>query len=104
MLKMLLDSRGGIILTNDGNSILREIDVCHPAARLVIGLSRIQDENLGDGTTSVVILAGEILRVSEPFLEKNLHPTIICKAYNRVLNDTNKISTKVMWKLGRISA
>ena len=56
MLKMLLDPRGGILLTNDGNSILREVDVSHPAAKSMIELSRTQDEEVGDGTTSVIIL------------------------------------------------
>jgi T-complex protein 1 subunit gamma len=56
MLKMILDPMGGIVLTNDGNAILREIDVVHPAAKSIIELSRAQDENVGDGTTSVVIL------------------------------------------------
>lgn len=58
MLKMLLDPMGGIVLTNDGNAILREIDVAHPAAKSMIELSRTQDEEVGDGTTSVIILGG----------------------------------------------
>merc|ERR1719245_2855545 len=74
MLKMLLDPMGGIVLTNDGNAILREIDVNHPAAKSMIELSRTQDEEVGDGTTSVIILAGEMLQVAEPFLEKKMHP------------------------------
>lgn len=56
MLKMLLDPMGGIVITNDGNAILREIDVSHPAAKSMIELSRSQDEEVGDGTTSVIIL------------------------------------------------
>ena len=56
MLKMLLDPMGGILLTNDGNSILREVDVSHPAAKSMIELSRTQDEEVGDGTSSVIIL------------------------------------------------
>lgn len=59
MLKMLLDPMGGIVITNDGNAILREIDVTHPAAKSMIELSRSQDEEVGDGTTSVIIL-GEL--------------------------------------------
>merc|ERR1719244_1252803 len=61
MLKMLLDPMGGIVMTNDGNAILREVDVSHPAAKNMIELSRTQDEEFGDGTTSVIILAGEML-------------------------------------------
>ena len=57
------------MLTNDGNAILREIDVTHPAAKSIIELSRAVDEETGDGTTSVAILAGELLSIAEPFLE-----------------------------------
>jgi len=57
MLKMLLDPMGGIVMTNDGNCILREVDVSHPAAKSMIELSRAQDEEVGDGTTSVIILS-----------------------------------------------
>jgi len=91
MLKMLLDATGGIVLTNDGNAILREIDVSHPAAKSVIELSRTQDEEVGDGTTSVIILAGEMLQMAEPFLEHNLHPTVIIRGYVRALEEAIKI-------------
>merc|ERR1711871_313642 len=73
MLKMLLDPMG-IIMTNDGNSILREVDVAHPAAKSMIELSRTQDEEVGDGTTSVIVLAGEMLRVALPFFRAQ-HPS-----------------------------
>merc|ERR1712070_798531 len=86
MLKMLLDPMG-IIMTNDGNSILREVDVAHPAAKSMIELARTQDEEVGDGTTSVIVLAGEMLKVSTPFFERNIHPTIICPGYMRALED-----------------
>jgi len=76
----------GIVLTNDGNAILREIDVTHPAAKSMIELSRTQDEETGDGTTSVIILAGEILHLSQPFLEKDIHPTVIVRAYMKALD------------------
>ena len=92
MLKMLLDPMGGIVLTNDGNAILREIDVAHPAAKSMIELSRAQDEEVGDGTTSVIILAGEILSAVESFIDRNIHPTIIVGAYFRALDDLCKIT------------
>lgn len=85
MLKMLLDPMGGIVMTNDGNAILREIDVSHPAAKSMIELSRAQDEEVGDGTTSVIILAGELLVVAEPYLGKQMHPTIILSGYYKAL-------------------
>jgi len=88
MLKMLLDSMGSLVLTNDGNAILREIDVSHPAAKSMIELSRTQDEEVGDGTTSVIILAGEFLKAAEPFLTRNMHPRVIVSAYNKALDDS----------------
>ena len=87
MLKMLLDPMGGIVMTNDGNSILREVDVSHPAAKSMIELSRAQDEEVGDGTTSVIILSGEILCLAEPFLMRNIHPTVIVSGYNKALQE-----------------
>jgi len=91
MLKMILDASGGIVLTNDGNAILREIDVTHPAAKSMSELSRTQDEEVGDGTTSVIILAGEILHLSQPFLEKDIHPTVVVRAYMKALDAAVKI-------------
>ena len=87
MLKMLMDPMGGIVMTNDGNAILREIQVQHPAAKSMIEISRTQDEEVGDGTTSVIILAGELLKVAEPFLVENMHPTVIIAAYRQALED-----------------
>uniref|UniRef100_A0A7S4USL6 T-complex protein 1 subunit gamma n=1 Tax=Guillardia theta TaxID=55529 RepID=A0A7S4USL6_GUITH len=86
MLKMLLDPMGGIVMTNDGHAILREIDVKHPAAKSMIELSRAQDEEVGDGTTSVIILAGEMLHVAEPLLERKIHPSVITQSYFMALN------------------
>lgn len=91
MLKMILDPMGGILLTNDGHAILREIDVAHPAAKSMIELSRTQDEEVGDGTTSVIILAGEILAHSLPLLERNIHPVVIIKALSHALEDALKV-------------
>jgi len=85
MLKMLMDPMGGIVMTNDGNAILREIQVQHPAAKSMIEISRAQDEETGDGTTSVIILAGEVLSVATPFLEQKMHPTIIIQAFRMAL-------------------
>ncbi|EEQ84290.2 T-complex protein 1 subunit gamma [Blastomyces dermatitidis ER-3] len=87
MLKMLLDPMGGIVLTNDGHAILREIEVAHPAAKSMIELSRAQDEEVGDGTTTVIILAGEMLAQALPQLERNIHPVVIISAFKRALSD-----------------
>jgi T-complex protein 1 subunit gamma len=87
MLKMLMDPMGGIVMTNDGNAILREITVQHPAAKSMIEIARTQDEEVGDGTTSVIVLAGEMLAVAEPFLAQQIHPTVIIRAYREALED-----------------
>lgn len=91
MLKMLMDPMGGIVMTNDGNAILREITVQHPAAKSMIEIARTQDEEVGDGTTSVIVLAGEMLAVAEPFLAQNIHPTVIIREYRQALEDTVKL-------------
>ncbi|KAF3833419.1 hypothetical protein F7725_024623 [Dissostichus mawsoni] len=97
MMKMLLDPMGGIVMTNDGNAILREVQ--HPAAKSMIEISRTQDEEVGDGTTSVIILAGEMLSVAEQFLEQQMHPTVVISAYRQALDDIlealKEISTPV---------
>mmetsp|Transcript_40482 Transcript_40482/g.62264 ORF Transcript_40482/g.62264 Transcript_40482/m.62264 type:complete len:546 (+) Transcript_40482:142-1779(+) len=85
MLKMLLDPMGGIIMTNDGNCILREVDVSHPTAKSMIELSRAQDEEVGDGTTSVIVLSAQMLSQAEPFLLHKYHPTVIVQAYTKAL-------------------
>jgi T-complex protein 1 subunit gamma len=87
MLKMLMDPMGGIVMTNDGNAILREITVQHPAAKTMIEIARTQDEEVGDGTTSVIVLAAEVLAVSHKFLEEHIHPTVIIDAYRKALED-----------------
>eukprot|EP00879_Flechtneria_rotunda_P011888 GHRR01012417.1.p1 GENE.GHRR01012417.1~~GHRR01012417.1.p1 ORF type:complete len:497 (+),score=138.29 GHRR01012417.1:206-1696(+) len=99
MLKMLLDPNGGIVLTNDGHAILREIDVNHPAAKSMIQLSRTQDEEVGDGTTSVIILAGELLQAAEPWLERHLHPTVLVRGYMRALEDAIKTSQDLSFSI-----
>lgn len=87
MLKMLMDPAGGIVMTNDGNAILREITVQHPAGKSMIEIARTQDEEVGDGTTSVIVLAGEMLGVAEQFLAQQMHPTVIIRAYRQALED-----------------
>ncbi|KAL7753104.1 T-complex protein 1 subunit gamma [Sorochytrium milnesiophthora] len=99
MLKMLLDPMGGIVLTNDGNAILRECEVAHPAAKSMIELSRTQDEEVGDGTTSVIILAGELLALAAPHLERNIHPIVIISAYKKALEDALTIVQDISKKV-----
>lgn len=87
MLKMLMDPTGGIVMTNDGNAILREITVEHPAAKSLIEIARAQDEEVGDGTTSVIVLTGELLAQVAPFIEQQIHPTIVIQALRMALDD-----------------
>ncbi len=99
MLKMLLDPVGGIVLSNDGHAILREIEVEHPAAKSMLEISRAQDEEVGDGTTSVIILAGEMMMAAKPFIERDIHPTIIVNAYHRALVEGIKIINDISFPL-----
>lgn len=86
MLKMILDSMGSVVMTNDGNAILRELDVAHPAAKAMLEVSRAQDEQVGDGTTSVVVLAGEVIAMAEPLLKCGIHPILITQGYQKALD------------------
>jgi thermosome len=78
--KMLVDSMGDVVITNDGATILKEIDVAHPAAKMIIEVSKTQEAEVGDGTTTSVVLAGELLRQAEDLIE-DVHPTIITQGY-----------------------
>ena len=79
--KMLVDSMGDVVVTNDGATILKEIDVEHPSAKMIVEVAKSQDEECGDGTTSAVILTGELLKCAGDLLEQNIHPTVICGGY-----------------------
>ncbi len=79
--KMLVDSLGDVVITNDGVTILKEIDVEHPAAKMIIEVAKTQDNEVGDGTTTAVVLAGELLRKAEELLDQDIHPTIIARGY-----------------------
>ncbi|HUT26937.1 MAG TPA: thermosome subunit beta [Methanomassiliicoccales archaeon] len=79
--KMLVDSMGDVVITNDGVTILKEIDVEHPAAKMLVEVAKTQDEECGDGTTTAVILAGELLKKSVDLIDANVHPTIITAGY-----------------------
>src|SRR5674476_972207 len=81
--KMLIDSLGDITITNDGATILKEMDVEHPAAKMMIEIAKTQDDMVGDGTTSAVVLASELLRKAEELLDQNIHPTILVSGYRK---------------------
>ncbi len=78
--KMLVDSMGDVVITNDGVTILKEIDIEHPAAKMVVEVAKTQDQECGDGTTTAVVLAGELLKRAEDLIE-DVHPTLICHGY-----------------------
>jgi thermosome len=94
--KMLVDSLGDITITNDGAAILKEIDVEHPAAKMMVEIAKTQDDMVGDGTTTAVVLSGELLKKAEELLEQNIHPTLIVSGYR-------KAAEKAMEILGNIS-
>ena len=79
--KMLVDTIGDVVITNDGVTILKEIDVQHPAAKMVVEVAKTQDDECGDGTTTAVVLAGELLKQSESLIDANVHPTVITNGY-----------------------
>jgi len=93
--KMLIDSLGDITITNDGAAILDEIEVEHPAAKMMVEIAKTQDNMVGDGTTTAVVLAGELLRRAEELLEQNIHPTIIVSGYRKAAQKAIETINKV---------
>ncbi len=93
--KMLVDSMGDVVITNDGVTILKEIDIEHPAAKMIVEVAKTQDEECGDGTTTAVILTGELLKRSEDLLEQNVHPTIISGGYRLAADKAREILEKM---------
>ncbi len=83
--KMLVDSLGDVTITNDGATILDTIDVEHPAAKMIIEVAKTQDDKVGDGTTTSVIISGELLNLAEELMEQSVHPTIIFRGYRKAL-------------------
>jgi len=79
--KMLVDGMGDVVITNDGATILKEMDIEHPAAKMVVEVSKTQDDEVGDGTTSAAVVAGELLKKAEDLIEQEIHPTIIASGY-----------------------
>tara|TARA_B100000614_G_scaffold96125_2_gene86821 strand:+ start:8901 stop:10523 length:1623 start_codon:yes stop_codon:yes gene_type:complete len=79
--KMLVDSMGDVVITNDGATILKEMDIEHPAAKMIIEVAKTQEQHCFDGTTSAVVIAGELLKRSEDLIEQNVHPTVICEGF-----------------------
>ena len=79
--KMLVDSSGDVVVTNDGVTILEEMSIEHPTAKMIVEVAKTQENEVGDGTTTAVVLAGELLKNAEDLLDKNIHPTVITKGF-----------------------
>jgi thermosome len=89
--KMLVDSLGDITITNDGAAILDEIEVEHPAAKIMVEIAKTQDTMVGDGTTTAVVLAGELLKKAEDLLDQNIHPTVLVSGYRKATQKAMEI-------------
>ena len=89
--KMLVDSFGDITVSNDGATILKEMDVAHPAAKMVIEVSKTVDQEVGDGTTTAAVLTGELLKKAEGLLDQNIHPTTIISGYRKAAKKAIKV-------------
>ncbi|HMK15636.1 MAG TPA: TCP-1/cpn60 chaperonin family protein, partial [Methanomicrobiales archaeon] len=79
--KMLVDTIGDVVITNDGVTILKEMDIEHPAAKMMVEVAKTQDDEVGDGTTTAVVVAGELLKRAEELLDQDVHPTVIAQGY-----------------------
>lgn len=93
--KMLVDSFGDVTVSNDGATILKEMDVAHPAAKMVIEVAKTVDAEVGDGTTTAAILTGELLKVAEQLLDQKIHPTIIISGYRKAADKALEVIDRV---------
>ena len=89
--KMLVDSSGEIIVTNDGVTILNEMEIDHPAAKMIVEIAKTQEDEVGDGTTTVAMLAGALLENAENLLDKKIHPTVIVKGYRAAVEKAKEL-------------
>ena len=98
--KMLVDQFGDVVITNDGATILKEIDVQHPAAKMMVEVAKTQDSEVGDGTTTSVILAGELLKRAEKLLQQKIHPTVITEGFRKAADKAVEILDSISIKSG----
>jgi len=92
---MLVDSMGDVVITNDGVTILEEMQIEHPAAKMIVEIAKTQEDEVGDGTTSAVVFAGELLKNAEKLLEKNIHPTIVAKGFRLAEKKAQEILNEI---------
>ncbi|MBI3036542.1 TCP-1/cpn60 chaperonin family protein [Candidatus Woesearchaeota archaeon] len=100
--KMLVDNLGDIVITNDGVTILEEMNIEHPAAKMIVEVAKTQEDEIGDGTTTAVVIAGELLKKAEDLLDQDVHPTVVVKGYRlaaeKALEILNKIAEPITEK------
>src|SRR3989338_3605032 len=101
--KMLVDSSGNIVVTNDGVTILEEMEIDHPAAKMMVEIAKTQEEEVGDGTTTAALLAGKLLEYAEHLLDKKIHPTVIVRGYRLAADKALEILQKQSVPLRDIS-
>jgi archaeal chaperonin len=107
--KMLVDSMGDVVITNDGATILKQMDITNPAAKMIIEVAKTQEQHCYDGTTSAVVIAGELLKRSEDLIEQNVHPTVICdgfrlaaqKASELIESHSNDVSEEILTEVAK---
>src|SRR5574342_947230 len=97
--KMLVDGLGDVTITNDGATILKEIDVQHPAAKMMVEISKATDNEVGDGTSSTVVLAGALIEKAEELINKDVHPTIIVEGYQAAQEKVMELLSQIAKKI-----
>lgn len=94
--KMLVSELGDIVITNDGATILEEMNVEHPIARIMVEIAKTQDKEVGDGTTTAVIMAGELLKAAGTLIEQGVHPTTIIKGYKMAAEKAKRYCSRIL--------
>src|SRR5215831_19659494 len=97
--KMLVDSFGDVTITNDGATILDEMEVQHPAAKMMVEVAKTQDDEVGDGTTTSVVVSGELLKKAEELIDQGIHPTVIVDGYREASNHALEVLSKIAVKI-----
>jgi thermosome len=99
--KMLVDSMGDVVITNDGATILKEMDIEHPAAKMIVEVAKTVDDEVGDGTTTAVVLAGELLKRAEDLIEQEVHQTVISSGYRMAADKANEIVEEITTEISK---
>ena len=95
--KMIVDSLGDVTVTNDGVTILNEMNIEHPSAKMIVEVANTQEDEIGDGTTTAVVLAGELLKNAEELLEQDVHPAVIARGYRLAESEAQDILKQIGW-------